>query len=294
MPVFFAMFQIITAHRVGQWVDRFLFAPVEVETIRLFRVLLALMLAWNFWPRSLELAKELRAGPVLPEFYENVVFTAPYHALLAALLIFFAWGKRTRIVGVALLVLLLPLDFLTGQQQSRQIMLFVLLTFCFWPDAVVSSAPAFQARNKTEIAAPPIWPLRLMQIQLSLVYGINAVVKTTTHFLSGEALISMSQHLSNFRVDLSDGFLHLAMLSIPAWLLACATVFTEYFMAIAFWLGRRRVAIAAIGVAFHMILKLVIKIGMLDWVSMFLYLTFLLSFESRSAYTRSTPAWEDE
>jgi hypothetical protein len=294
MPVFFAMFQIITAHRVGQWVDRFLFAPVEVETIRLFRVLLALMLAWNFWPRSLELAKELRAGPVLPEFYENVVFTAPYHALLAALLIFFAWGKRTRIVGVALLVLLLPLDFLTGQQQSRQIMLFVLLTFCFWPDAVVSSAPAFQARNKTEIAAPPIWPLRLMQIQLSLVYGINAVVKTTTHFLSGEALISMSQHLSNFRVDLSDGFLHLAMLSIPAWLLACATVFTEYFMAIAFWLGRRRVAIAAIGVAFHMILKLVIKIGMLDWASMFLYLTFLLPFESRSAYTRSTPAWEDE
>jgi hypothetical protein len=140
-------------------VDRFLFAPVEVETIRLFRVLLALMLAWNFWPRSLELAKELRAGPVLPEFYENVVCTAPYHALLAALLIFFAWGKRTRIVGVALLVLLLPLDFLTGQQQSRQIMLFVLLTFCFWPDAVVSSAPAFQARNKTEIAAPPIWPL---------------------------------------------------------------------------------------------------------------------------------------
>jgi hypothetical protein len=104
----------------------------------------------------------------------------------------------------------------------------------------------------------------------------------------------MSQHLSNFRVDLSDGFLHLAMLSIPAWLLACATVFTEYFMAIAFWLGRRRVAIAAIGVAFHMILKLVIKIGMLDWVSMFLYLTFLLPFESRSAYTRSTPAWEDE
>lgn len=280
--------QIITADRFGQWIDQFLFAPAEVATIRRFRVLLALMLAWNFWPHSLELAKELRAKPVVPSFYGNVVFTAPYHALIFILLIFFGWGKRTRAIGLALLALLLPLDFLTGQQQSRQIMLFVLLAFCFWPDEVVSFSPVFQTRSKTEIPTPPIWPLRLMQIQLSLVYGVNAVVKTTPHFLSGEALILMSQHLPNFRVNLSDGFLHLAMLSVPVWLLACATVCTESFLAIAFWFRRWRVAAAALGVAFHCILKLVIKIGMLDWVSMFLYLTFLLPFGRRPVCTGST------
>lgn len=261
--------------RWWQQLDHFLFAPAEVATIRVFRVALALMLAWTFWPHRLELARELRGKALLPDLYDHVFLTTPYHLLIAALLLIFAVGYRTRIVGFLLVFLLLPLDFLVVLQQSRQVMLFALLAFSFLPSDAHWAVPG------TSSPPPPIWPIRLIQIQLSLVYGVNALIKTTPHYLSGEALIGMSASMPNFLFDLSSGYLQLGLLTLPAWVLACATVLAEYFLAIGFWSTRWRMAAAVVGILFHLTLRFVVKIHMLDWVSMFLYLAFLLPFERK-------------
>ena len=118
---------------------------------------------------------------------------------------------------------------------------------------------------------------------ITLVYGINALVKTTPHFLSGEAFIGMAQSLPNFKIEFVNGTWQLGFLALPVGLLAIAAVLTEYSLALGFWFRRTRVITALLGVGFHLGLKFVIKIGMLDWVSMFLYLAFLLPFKKKTA-----------
>ncbi len=248
--------------------ERFLFAPVDSRVVRWFRIALGLMLLFTFRPRGSELAREYTKISWLPELYEKYFLTVPYHLWLVVLLVLFACGWRTRIIGFLLVIFLAPLDLMSNSQQSRQVMLFTLLAFSCFPSD--TSKPM------------PIWPIRLMQIQLTLVYGINALLKTTPHFLSGEAFIGMAQTLPNFKIEFIDGVWHLWFLALPVGLLAAVTVFTEFFLALGFWFSRTRVMAAILGIGFHIALKFVIKIGMLDWVSLFLYLAFLLPFEEKN------------
>ena len=137
-------------------VTDFLFAPVAPGTVRLFRALLAAFAIDAFWPRSFV--------PVHP---------AHWAAGLVALVVF-GVGFRPRLSGLLAFAVLLPLGFLDLGQASRQLLLFALLATSLW------SGPG------------PIWPLRLIQIQLSVVYGVNAVAKSTSHYLSGDALVGLS------------------------------------------------------------------------------------------------------
>ena len=98
----------------------------------------------------------------------------------------------------------------------------------------------------------------------------------------------MAQSLPNFLVDLSDGYLHLGPLQMPVKLAATLTVVTEYGLALGFWSRRTRLVTAVVGVAFHLILQRIVRIAMLDWTSMFLYLVFFLPFRSQLK-PRTTP-----
>jgi hypothetical protein len=70
-------------------------------------------------------------------------------------------------------------------------------------------------------------------------------------------------------------------LAVPVWLCALGTVVVEFALAIGFWFPRTRIATALLGVTFHGILRFIIRIGWLDWASVFLYSSFLLPFEAR-------------
>ena len=59
------------------------------------------------------------------------------------------------------------------------------------------------------------------------------------------------------------------------------TVLVEYLLAIGLWIPRLRWFVALTGIIFHLWIAMVMEIFMLDWVSMFLYLAFLLPFEKR-------------
>ena len=124
----------------------------------------------------------------------------------------------------------------------------------------------------------PIWPIRLIQIQLTLLYGVNAIAKTTYEYLSGDLLIEMSKTYRNFLVDFSDGYYHLLDIPIPVFVLAIASALIEYFLAIGFWFKKTRWFALVIGILFHLSLTQVVKIFMLDYVSMFLYLAFIIPF----------------
>jgi hypothetical protein len=225
-------------------VNRFLFDPAHPGTVRVFRALLASFCAFVFWPRP-----------------ETPVDPAHWSAAVAALALFGA-GWRPRVTGFLALGLLLPLAFLDRGQQSRHVVLWTLLATSLW------SGPG------------PIWPLRLLQLQLSVVYGTNAVAKSTWHYLSGEALVGLSVR-PNFVEDFSDGYWNVGPFAVPVIAAAIASTLMEYFLAGAFWVPRLRWIAAGAGVAFHLLLMTIVRIFMLDLATMFLYLAFLLPFDRR-------------
>jgi hypothetical protein len=244
----------------------FLFAPVDPVAAGAFRLAFALVLVVLFRPRVLDLS------------------TSHWVSLAAAWLAFAA-GVTPRAAGFALVGLLLPLAGEPGLTVSRQVLLFSLLAFSFVRSGAALSLPGGIAPGRP---AGPAWPIRLMQIQLSMLYGVNALAKTTPHFLSGDTLVALSL-LPNFRVDLSGGTLAAGGLALPVWLLAAGVTLVEYALAIGWWFPRLRPATAALGLVFHGALTQVVNIGLLHVASIFLYASFLLPL-IQSVDQKSPPA----
>lgn len=222
--------------------NRFLFAPVRPGTVRLFRALLACFCVFVFWPRP-----------------DTPVHSTHWTVAVGALALFGA-GWRPRLTGLLALGLLVPLAFLDRGQVSRHVVLWTLLATSLWS------------------GTGPIWPLRLLQLQLSVVYGVNALAKSTWHYLSGAALVGLSAR-PNFVEDFSDGYWNVGSFAVPVMAAAIASALMEYFLAGAFWVPRLRWVAAGAGVAFHLVLMTIVHIFMLDLATMFLYLAFLLPFQ---------------
>jgi hypothetical protein len=272
---------------------RFLFHRADPRCVAWFRLAFALLLAFAFWPRGLVAAPNVGQWPWIESLYPAVFLTTPYRCLMYGGIVLLGLGWRPRIVGAVLICLLLPHDFLNRGQQSRQVLLLILVFISLLP-----ATPVWRWRQLRELQFPagPMWPIRLLQILLTLLYALNAYVKASPEFLSGEILMALSTQ-PNFLVDLTSGYLRLGPVSIPVALLAVGTVVLETWLAIGFWIPRLRWPTAALGVAFHLSLKFVVRIFMLDYATMLLYLAFLLPFtrdgskleEGVTGRTTSTP-----
>ena len=249
----------------------FLFAPVNPKSISVFRILVALMITFMFSQKGLTPIYPLTEFPILCKY----MFSDYYYGLIYLLILLFAIGIRPQIIAILLFIILLPHDFLIQGRKSKQVILCVLLCFGF-----IKSLPVWHLNKKEFLISniSPIWPIRLIQIQLTLLYGVNAIAKTTYEYLSGDLLIEMSKTYRNFRVDFSDGYYHLLDIPVPVFVLAIASTLIEYFLAIGFWFKKTRWFALVIGILFHLSLTQVVKIFMLDYVSMFLYLAFIIPF----------------
>jgi hypothetical protein len=253
--------------------EAFLFAPVDARAAAWLR--LAFAAAIPFFFRSHGLRAPGWALGAAARLYEDVLLTDGYMALIVALSTLLALGWRPRATISALVLVLVPLDFLEAGAASRQVMLLALASFGFlrsdavrWPWQPVAPAPLR--------TAGPAWPIRLIQLLLTVLYGANAIAKTTPDFLSGRVLLDYSMELPNLRVDLADGTLDLGFFVIPVAVAASVATLTEYFLAVAFWIRRLRWVAAFAGVVFHGVLARLMTIFMLDYAAVFLYLAFLL------------------
>lgn len=254
--------------------DAFFFAPAEAPAVRMFRIALAGMLAFVFWPRGSGPAAKVLRHPVLAELYESIVMTPTYWGVILVVLALFAIGWHSRLGAVLLFLLLFPLNHLERGIQSGHVMLVALGCFAWLRSG---------ERALRTTGPGPIWPIQLIRLQLTFVYALNALWKSTPHYLSGDALVGMSERLPNFIASFSDGYWHVGPLAIPVAVAAVASTLTEAFLAVGFWFPRtRRYAVVA-GVAFHLVLQQIVRIFMLDLATMFLYLAFLLPFTPRAA-----------
>lgn len=255
------------------WLRIFFFTPLDPYYTTILRVILSFAVLVVFWNTSIPLTF-IRESSELSKLYEDLFFTKPYVLALALVLIFFYIGLKPRISGLLLSFMLLPLIFVEGYHKSRQVILLSIFAFSLLPSC--SQFGLIKYKDIGSIHLSPAWPVRLIQIQLSLLYLVNAVAKTTPSYLSGEVLKGLSIMMPNFLINLSSGYFNIGLLHIPLYILAVCTVLIEYTLAIGFWFRRTRVPTAILGVIFHMSLTHVVTIGRLDWASLFLYPAFLL------------------
>jgi hypothetical protein len=263
-----------------------LFAPVDPSAAASFRVLLALMLTFAFWPSGLRPGGTASQQPLARLLYEQVFLTAPYWLVAVVLLALLGLGWRPRPLGFVLAALLAPLAFLETGQLSRHVLLVTLLAFSLLRSDARHSLRTWLG-GLDAVSAGPIWPVHLIRLQLSALYAVNALAKTTPAYLSGDVLLGFSTMLSSFRVDLTGG-LPLGSLVVPVWLLGVGSTLAEWSLAIGFWFRPARLWVALFGVFFHAAANLMLDVFALDVVSVFLYLAFLLPFE-RSAVENGEP-----
>jgi hypothetical protein len=158
--------------------------------------------------------------------------------LIAALA--FCLGWRVRVAGAVLVALLAYTLLLDYQLYSNHLWLLTILIFLL-SLADSGAAASVDARRRGRVESIPAWPVLLMRVQLSIVYGFAALAKLNFVYLSGLVL----------RVQLRVPGVE----SLPPWffaLLAVASVSTEAFLAAAFWSRRLRPLAFVVGIGFHL------------------------------------------
>jgi hypothetical protein len=218
--------------------------------VAVFRIALAAMLAVAFWPDT-----RLGADNAWPFAapYASVLVSPPYILAVLALLVLFGLGWRPRPVGMALAAMLLPLASQAGHRLGRHVLLMSLLAFCLVRGDARLSVSALRGHAPAD--AGPLWPIRLIQLQLSTLYLVNAVAKRTPEYLRGDVLVGFARARSTFVAGLADGHVHLGPIRLPVGLAATASVATEYAVALGFWVRPLRIPTAVLGVAFHLMLR---------------------------------------
>ena len=249
--------------------ERWLFARVDATSLAVFRLALVAVLTVGVfvWPMTDWWAAY---GAVL--HLGTATLVRSHRALAIAVLAVAAVGWRPRLAGVLGVAVLLPFAL---ERRSMQLLVVALAATSLLGD----DARSAWRRGGTAPATGPMWPIRLLQIELSTVYLVNALAKTTPDYLSGGVLAAFAVTLPNFVAQVRDGWLYAGGIGLPLAIAATASALAEWVLAVGFWVPRLRRAVAVFGVLFHLVLKLVIQIGMLDWTCMTLYLAFLLPFE---------------
>lgn len=266
----------------GSPLGRFLFARLDARAVAWFRMALAIAIPWFFWSRGFQPAA------VVPEIfhplYEHIFVSKVHYLLLVCLCGCLLLGWRSRLCLLIIVFMIFPLGFTNSGSVSRPVLIFATLAFALTRcDAV--RFPWQGSRESCD--AGPAWPVRLIQLDLSVLYGINAIAKSSWLYLSGDALVDMSLTRSNFLVDMSTGYLTLAFVTVPVMMAAIGSTLAEYTLALGFCFRRLRIGVAVFGVSFHLVLYFIVDIFMLHFASVFLYLAFLLPMtDSKKTYEK--------
>lgn len=188
-----------------------------------------------------------------------------FRSRLAALVVFVAMVSFTRRN---------PLVFNSGDALLRVISFYLLLV----PGGAALSVDRWRKTRKTDEAFwdfPPrtVWPLRLMQIQLSIAYFTAVWDKVGgVTWREGSAVAFALRVGFLRRLPLPDGLVQSILVSN---VLTFATLAAELGLAVLVWNRRYRPRILLVGVALHLGLDYAFRLGFFSYSMFVLYLAFV-------------------
>ncbi|MEY3175840.1 MAG: hypothetical protein RLZZ436_3754 [Planctomycetota bacterium] len=278
-------------HLTGAWQTLF-HAPVSSAPLVLFRILLG----------SLLLANALLLIPLIDDYFsaDGVWPTRTWKAHMAgrrfSLLHWLpdsTWSFRALLLThfVACLMLLVGwhfrpacivvfLTFVSFQHRNTMILssgdslLRILLFLCCFSNAGsgLSVDHWLAGRNLFEFTQMDPWPLRLMQIQLSIVY-----LRTVFWKLRGSLWRNGTAAWYPLWVDAYVRFrpprrlLHPILLRIATW----GTLVEETALGIGLWIHELRFPLLITGILLHLIFDLILNLQLFSWIMIISLLLFL-------------------
>ncbi len=290
--------------------NRFLFGPISARPLGLFRIVfgtlimiyLAVMtVEFDFWytnagllqgTEAREAAAPLRFSPL--HYVNDPVTTRIFHAVAFAAALGVTLGWRTRVMSVVLWVCMLSFYHRNISSNGGPDALPALLSFymMFCPSGAAYSLDARRAAKRRGTAAEPLivpWGLRLLQMQLCLIYFQSCVIKCS----GGTWMDGTATHYVLFNREF-DWFNLEWLGAYPLFvnLLTHGALLIEF--ALAFWLWfrpTRRWAILG-GVLLHAGIRPVLNIPGFGEIMCATYLTFLDADEAGALLRALDPrAW---
>ena len=277
----------------GRAVSRFWFAPQSVATVAIVRIAFGVVtVAW-----TLSLAPDLRTffsrsglvsvqpshpfwiGVLSPAAPDWLVFAA-----WAALLVSAVWltvGYHARLASVLVFVGILsferrnPFIFNAGDLLIRNLAIFLM----FMPTGLALSLDARRRRRRATgppgetlpLRAP--WALRLVQIQLTIVYAATVWAKLRGTTWKDGTAVSYALRLDEYARFRAASFI---TTSAPiAHLLTYGALAIEISIALLVWNRRARPWVLAAGAVMHIAIAINIMIGFFTMAMLVAYLSFV-------------------
>jgi predicted DCC family thiol-disulfide oxidoreductase YuxK len=275
---------------VAAALDRVLRSTTPARPLALARIVLA----------AVALAKAADLAPVLFRLADGGVLRLPYGpwspdpspALARALAVVWAGaglafliGWRTRLAG-ALLVAAMTLALAVDQHLYSNHFYLAILLCLLLTVADSGAALSADARRDGERAMVAGWPVVLLKLQLSIVYGFAVLAKLNTYYLSGSVLLVHWTRQGPYALpDPLRGFEVLVALSLLALL-------AEALLAVGLWFRRTRHPTFVVGLALH--LAIIPTMGSTWHLLLFAAMMFALYLLFLDAAPRSRlVVWDD-
>lgn len=167
--------------------------------------------------------------------------------------VLFAIGWHTWTAGTVL-SLVLSYSLVIDQQSYSNHVYLLILVVVLLTLAQSGSRFSIDARLNTAQETVPGWPVVLLKWQMSIVYCFAAISKVNLLYISGAIMAANMRH--GWAVSLPEAWIQVEVM-LP---LAVVSIFTELFLAFAFWSPRHRPVAVFVGVAMHTIIALTFPI----------------------------------
>jgi hypothetical protein len=265
----------------------FWFQPQQMYTLGLVRIAFGILSVWwGLWllPMRNGLLDANGVVPAQPSIAHTWGIFAAWNSdeailvgivalLLSAVALLVGW--HTRLAAVVVFVLILsferrnPWAFNAGDTAVRIEALLLAVSPC-------GAALSLDQRRRTgsfwSAQTRPNWPIRLIQVQLSLIYLAAAQAKLSGEtWLSGTAVSYVLQLDDMRRVPLPHGFVSNALaMNVLTW----GAVAIELAMGILIWVARFRPCVLAAGVLLHVLIDVHVQIGIFSYAMFVMYLAW--------------------
>jgi uncharacterized membrane protein YphA (DoxX/SURF4 family) len=274
---------------VETW-ERFWFRDAETSTLALFRIGFAvIVIAWT-----------ISLAPALYSFYgdEGILPAHPdggrgawgllqLDSSVAAVTILYllllvagfclAFGFKTRLAAVIVFVCLVSF----GRRNpwvlnSGDLLIFVLAFYLMLAPsgAALSVDRWLKARSRFwEFPMRAIWPLRLIQVQVSLLYFFAVWEKVRGETWNDGTAVSYAFRLEDLERFPVPGFVTDSLLLVN--LLTYGTLAIELALAILVWNGKLRPWVLLLGVMLHLGIAYAVRVGFFSSAAVVGYIAFL-------------------
>ena len=278
-----------TASGRDAW-NHFWFEPVSASTFALFRIAFGMLVF--FW--TLALSPSLLAffgnGGILPDhpswttgawgvlgtFESDLAVLVVFFALLIASL-FLTFGFKTRLsafvvfVGLVALMRRNPWILNSGDLFVRVLAFYML----FMPAAAALSVDRWlrARRNFWDFPAKPIWPLRLVQIQVSILYVTAVWEKVRGTTWNDGTAVSYALRIGDLERFPVPGFITDSVLISNV--LTFGTLGIELALGILVWNRKLRPWVLLLGVSLHLGIDYAVRVGFFTYIVFVAYIAFI-------------------